>query len=171
MNVSKRTNSIILLIGLCTLVYIGVAFTKFAITQNKELSKYIQPKAKKEEDNVEGNSIIYASFIDGTKYSVTLEDNASAKEFVMRLPLTLSMTDLNSNEKYYYFDKPFVNNPQKVGKIYKGDLMLYGNDCIVLFYDTFETPYSYTRIGKLNAPNELEEKVGVGAVEITFSLE
>ncbi len=34
--------------------------------------------------------------------------------------------------------------------------MLYGNNTIVLFYEDFTTPYSYTRLGKVNNPKNLK---------------
>ena len=35
-------------------------------------------------------------------------------------------------------------------KINVGDVMLYGNNCLVVFYKSFDTSYSYTKIGHIN---------------------
>ena len=51
----------------------------------------------------------------------------------------------------------------------KGDLMLYGNNCIVLFYKSFSTQYSYTRIGHINDISGLESAVGSGSVQVRFA--
>ncbi len=47
--------------------------------------------------------------------------------------------------------------------------MLYGSDCLVLFYETFNTSYSYTRIGKIDNPSSLKDSVGSGNIKIYFS--
>jgi hypothetical protein len=36
--------------------------------------------------------------------------------------------------------------------------MLYGNNCLVVFYKSFDTSYSYTKIGHIESLNELENK-------------
>ena len=45
-------------------------------------------------------------------------------------------------------------------KINAGDIMLYGNNCLVVFYKSFDTTYSYTKIGHIdNLPNLDKDKV------------
>lgn len=52
--------------------------------------------------------------------------------------------------------------------IHAGDLMLYSNDCIVLFYKDFSTSYSYTPLGRITDTTGLENAVGKSSVRITF---
>ena len=106
--------------------------------------------------------------INGEEFSATLEDNETVRELLTRLPLTIEMEDLNGNEKYYYLDESLPQNDTNVGRIERGDIMLFGSDCLVLFYKTFDTPYAYTRIGKIEDVNHLEEQFGQGSVRITF---
>ena len=40
----------------------------------------------------------------------------------------------------------------------------------MLFYDTFETTYAYTRIGAINDPTGLAEALGYGPATVTFEL-
>ena len=101
-------------------------------------------------------------------FSATLLDVPAARELTERLPVTLPMSELNGNEKYYYFDTGFTAESERVGSIQAGDLMLYGSDCLVLFYDSFSTPYSYTRLGAVDDPTGLAEALGHGNVEVTF---
>lgn len=104
----------------------------------------------------------------GRTFNATLYDNPSARAFMAQLPLTLNMSELNNNEKYYYMDNPYPVNEQEVGHINAGDLMLYGNDCIVLFYDSFDTSYEYTPLGYINDPDGLANALGSGRVSVTF---
>lgn len=84
------------------------------------------------------------------------------------LPLTINMEELHGNEKYYYLDNSLPTESSNVGEINTGDIMLYGSDCLVLFYDTFDTSYSYTRIGYITDTAGLKDAVGSGSVTITF---
>ena len=70
------------------------------------------------------------------------------------------MDELNGNEKYYYMTSSLPTNSKRVGNIETGDIMLYGSDCLVIFYESFNTPYSYTRIGKIDNPSSLKGTVG-----------
>ena len=79
------------------------------------------------------------------------------------------MNELNGNEKYYYFNSDLPSNPSKIDRINSGDLMLYGSDCLVLFYDSFNTTYSYTRIGAIDNPDALREIVGSGNINVNIT--
>ncbi len=107
--------------------------------------------------------------INNETFSLTLEDNKTTREFIKMLPLNITMNELNGNEKYYYFDNSLPSNPSKVNQIKSGDIMLYGNDCLVLFYDTFKTNYSYTKIGALDNSNNIKNIVGKGNVNVYIS--
>ena len=109
--------------------------------------------------------------INGTEYIAHFYDTKAAEEFKAMLPLTLNMSELNGNEKYIYMDGDFTTASEKVGSIKKGELMLYGSSCVVLFYDSFSTPYSYTRLGYIDDPDRIEKAVGSGSVTVEFVLE
>lgn len=103
-------------------------------------------------------------------YSATLYENETVKSLVELLPLEVNMQDLNGNEKYFYLSQSLPCNAQTVSQIRAGDLMLFGSDCLVLFYKDFTTTYRYTKIGKLETVDGLEEALGDGAVRISFQL-
>ena len=84
--------------------------------------------------------------------------------------MTVSMREMNGNEKYYYLPDNLPTAASNPGTIQVGDLMLYGSDCVVLFYETFQTSYSYTRLGRLDNPSELAASLGSGSVNVTFEL-
>ena len=104
-------------------------------------------------------------------FSAVLLDNETAKEFAAMLPMTLDMSELNGNEKYFYMDDSLPTNAEQPGQIHTGDLMLYGDICLVLFYETFSSGYSYTRLGRVDDPSGLAEALGAGSVTAAFSLE
>jgi hypothetical protein len=104
-------------------------------------------------------------------FTATLEDNDTAKVLVKQLPLTVDMAEHNRNEKY-------TNLPGNLradtsfcpGRINEGDIMLYGNNCLVLFYKTFNTSFSYVKIGHIDNTTGLTEALGSGNVKVTFSV-
>ena len=104
---------------------------------------------------------------DKTFYA-SLDDNAAAKALADMLPMTLDMSELNGNEKYYYLDGSLPTDAGVPSGIKAGDLKLYGNNCLVLFYESFSTVYSYTDLGHIEDPAGLAEALGSGAVSVTF---
>jgi hypothetical protein len=65
-------------------------------------------------------------------------------------------------------DSPLPSKAENVRRIEAGDVMLWGKDCLVVFYKSFETPYSYTRIGKIDNASKLADALGKGSVTVTF---
>ena len=78
------------------------------------------------------------------------------------------MNNLNENEVFYNFDESFKTNQQSVGTINKGDIYLYRDNCLVLFYKTFTTTYTYTKIGKIINPEGLDTLIGSDNVEVMW---
>lgn len=109
------------------------------------------------------------NIIVGSKtFTATLAYSETGKAFAALLPLTITMNELNGNEKYHYLSSSLPTAAYQPGTIHAGDLMLYGNNCVVLFYETFNTSYSYTRLGAIDNPSGLAEALGVGNVSVRF---
>ena len=106
----------------------------------------------------------------GSDFTAILEENATAQAFVDLMPVTLNMSELNGNEKYYYLSTSLPAAPVNPGTIHAGDIMLYGSSCIVIFYKTFTTSYSYTRIGRIDNVENLQSALGTGSVSVAFSI-
>lgn len=108
-------------------------------------------------------------WINGAAFDAVLAENDTARAFSALLPMDLHMTELNGNEKYHYLMSGLPNAPERVGHIEAGDILLFGDSCVVVFYQSFDTPYSYTRIGRIVSPENLAEQLGAGDVDVGFS--
>lgn len=126
-------------------------------------------EASGEESEAAGEENTMRINVGGRQFTAHFYDTQAAREFWEMLPLTLEMSELNGNEKYVYLDRSLSAAGEKVGHISKGEIMLYGSDCVVLFYDNFDTPYSYTRLGYIDDPDGLEDAVGLGGAAVAFS--
>ncbi|MBE6736804.1 MAG: hypothetical protein E7567_07940 [Ruminococcaceae bacterium] len=105
--------------------------------------------------------------VGGQTFTVRLENNETAQALKAQLPLDLEMTELNGNEKYYYYST-LPTSATRPGTIRAGDIMLYQSNTLVIFYDTFESDYSYTRIGSVTDPEGLAEALGTGDVRVEW---
>ena len=109
--------------------------------------------------------------VNGQKFEAELYDNDTADAFKEMLPITFSMNEHNGNEKYIYMDQSLPSASEKIGGIQNGDIMLFGSDCLVVFYESFQTSYTYTRIGYIKNPDGLPSALGNGSAEISFYME
>lgn len=101
-------------------------------------------------------------------FTATLLENEASEKFYSLLPLTVTMTDLNRNEKYYRLPQNLPTNASNPGTIQNGDLMLWGANTVVIFYETFSTSYPYTRLGKIDNPTGLKAALGSGDITVSF---
>lgn len=106
--------------------------------------------------------------INGTTFEVELDDGAAAKEFKGMLPLELNLQELNGNEKYGDLPTGLSQNVYSPGTIQAGDILLWGSDTLVVFYESFSTSYSYTRIGRITDSTGLKDAVGKKSVQVRF---
>ena len=106
---------------------------------------------------------IYAS-LNSEKLEINLEENSTASALVKLLPLDITMNDLNKNEKYAYLDKSLPTNTYSPKHIEAGDVMLFGNNCLVIFYKSFDTNYDYSKIGHIDNLPEL----GNGSINVNW---
>lgn len=108
--------------------------------------------------------------VGGQEFTIVLEDNEAARALVERFPLSLEMADLHGNEKYTYLEQPLPTASYQPGQIKAGDFMLFGDDCLVVFYESFSSGYSYTRLGAIEDPAGLARALGEGPVSVQLTL-
>ena len=102
--------------------------------------------------------------INNKKYSAIMENNETVKEFLKLLPQEFNMEELNGNEKYIHMNYSLPTNSTNPKHITTGDIMLYGNNCLVIFYKSFDTNYNYTKIGHIDNISDL----GNGNITVKF---
>lgn len=124
------------------------------ITGCKKENEYI--KANDYNSNEVIKEVI--AIINDKEYIIRLENNETAKSFLDILPKEFDMKELNGNEKYIYLDKDLPTNATTPQRINAGDIMIYGNNCLVIFYKSFDTNYSYTKIGHIDKMPDLDNK-------------
>ncbi|GAA0885703.1 hypothetical protein GCM10009120_43020 [Sphingobacterium siyangense subsp. cladoniae] len=131
-------------------------------------SEDIRTENNNGEENMTTNKITVK--VGQKTFTATLLDNSSAKAFKKLLPMTINMVELNGNEKYYDLSGSLPTNSSNVGTIQNGELMLYGSKTLVLFYKSFSTSYSYSRLGRLDDVSGLAEALGSGSISVKFEL-
>lgn len=141
-------------------------------TNNIEATNNIEENSSLGGENMNNqNEEIKINLIVNNKtFSATLNNNETVKELTAMFPMTLNMSDLNSNEKYNYLDSRLTTNSSSPRRINAGDIKLYGNSCLVVFYESFNTSYSYTDLGKVDNAKDFVNELGRGNVTITFEL-
>ena len=169
----KMINKVLLAIVLsCVMVGCGLNnrdSQSLIVEENTENSIIVsEPQESIVEDN-EGSDSMNKDIkvtIKGKEYAFSLENNETARAFLELLPNEWEMSELNGNEKYVYLNETLPTNSYNPKRIEAGDVMLYGNNCIVVFYKSFNTSYSYTRIGHID--NLLD--LGNESIIIQFSI-
>jgi len=109
--------------------------------------------------------------IGNSTFTATLYDNATVTAFKSLLPMSVNMVELNGNEKYVDLPSSLPTNASNPGTIQNGDLMLYGSSTLVLFYKTFSTSYSYTKLGRIDDVSGLAAALGSANVDVSIEIE
>lgn len=114
------------------------------------------------------NQHVISLSINNQTFDLQLENNQTAQSFANLLPLDLSMQDHLNNEKYAKLPKPLPADDKRAGRIEAGDVMLFQGDTLVVFYESFDSSYRYTRIGRITETDNLKSTLGSGSVRVKF---
>ena len=148
-----------------TLIFMIVGCSSNKHKNNNQNNQNNQQENNDNESN-NSNEVVKSvkAIINEKEYIINLENNETANSFASLLPLELNMSELNDNEKYFYLDTTLPTNSSNQKRVNVGDVMLYGSNCLVIFYKTFDTSYSYTKIGHItNLPD-----LGNGSILVKF---
>lgn len=146
-----------------------ISCTPAEIPQQEELPTPPAPEEPDEPD--QPTTDLMKITIGSTTFTATLASTATVTAFKAMLPLTLGMNDFNSNEKVCSLPTNLPTEASNPGRIQAGDIMLYGSSSLVLFYETFSTAYSYTRIGRIDDVSSLRAAVGTGSITVKFEMQ
>lgn|SRR5574344_2496869 len=166
MNWAKPLSKTIFVLSVLCFISIGIT----SCSKDEPLDEII-PSEDSQDTPSEGEDMTNMKIsikIGSASFSATLDNTATGQAFQALLPMTVKMDELGGNEKYYYLSSNLPTATYSPGTIHEGDLMLYGSSCVVLFYKTFSSSYSYTRIGKIDNPQGLATAVGSRDISITF---
>ena len=150
----------------------GIFVYTYVFTNNEKVTvyrweKYSSPEDVNEKENNTVNNINIS--INGKIYNAILEDNETVKEFLKLVPQEFKMNELNGNEKFVYMNTTLPTNAINPKHINKGDIMLYGDDCLVIFYKSFTTSYSYTKMGHIDYLGDLDSNNVVVSLEVKYA--
>jgi hypothetical protein len=144
-------------LSLFILLFVSIGISSFSACDPDEIDIEMNTKLKISV----GNKVFHAE----------LQENPTTAAFVKMLPLSLNMRELNANEKFIRLNQALPTKASVPESIRKGDLMLYGDDTLVLFYKSFNTTYSYTPMGFISVSEGLEAALGAGNSKVKFEIE
>ena len=148
----KLTISIPILIAIIASVVVATV-----MMNNKGKEPNLLPETNQSIDNEEMTMDKVYININNKKLGIDLENNSTTSALIKLLPLELSMNDLNGNEKYVYLNESLPTNTYSPNHVEAGDVMLFGENCLVIFYESFDTSYSYSKIGHINNLPSLDD--------------
>lgn len=142
-------------------------------SDNKPVNNIVREKSTiEQQESSEKNKMIDVNIvIENQTFHAKLYSNDSTKALIKKLPITMTMNELNGNEKYSYLSEELPSSNDYTGNINTGDIMLFNNDCLVIFYKDFSTTYHYTKLGRISDIDNLEKTLSVENVEVTFEIE
>ena len=82
--------------------------------------------------------------------------------------LTILMEDYGGFEKVGPLGQTLTRSDSQITAVC-GDVILYQGNQITIYYGT--NSWNFTRLAKIDQPEDLAQKLGEGSVEVTFSLE
>ena len=155
----KKTKIAKILLVLCFIISVIVVsvllINKNNYPKDNETIENSEMILKLESENNMSRDVNVVININNKSYKVNLEKNNTVDEFIKMLPKEFNMKELNGNEKYVNIDKNLPTETYYPKHIEAGDIMLFGDNCVVVFYKSFDTTFGYTKIGHVDNIEDL----------------
>ena len=155
----KKTKIAKILLVLCFIISVIVVsvllINKNNYPKDNETIENSEMILKLESENNMSRDVNVVININNKSYKVNLEENNTVDEFIKMLPKEFNMKELNGNEKYVNIDKNLPTETYYPKHIEAGDIMLFGDNCVVVFYKSFDTTFGYTKIGHVDNIEDL----------------
>jgi hypothetical protein len=155
----KKIKIVRLLLILCFIIFfiviLALLINKNDYPKDNETIENSEMILKLESENNMNINANVEVIINNKSYKVNLEKNDTVKEFLKILPNEFYMKELNGNEKYVNIDKNLPTKTYYPKHIEAGDIMLFGDNCVVVFYKSFDTTFGYTKIGHVDNIEDL----------------
>ena len=155
----KKTKIAKILLILCFIITVIVVsvllINKNDYPKDNETIENSEMILKLESENNMSRDVNVVININNKSYKVNLEENSTVDEFIKMLPKEFNMKELNGNEKYVNIDKNLPTETYYPKHIEAGDIMLFGDNCVVVFYKSFDTTFGYTKIGHVDNIEDL----------------
>ncbi len=146
---------------------LGLSACDESETPNAEEQSSHDNNQKREEAQM-ANLLALELQIGDEVFSAQLYESETTEALLELLPLTIDMEDLHGNEKFFYLSERLPTNSESPEHINAGDIMLYGDDCLVFFYDLLSTSHQYTRLGYIEDVESFTQAVGEGNVTVAL---
>ena len=135
--------------------------------ENSSTSAEIQTE---QESNVENNSEIrIRATVNGQTLYATLENNATTRDFVSKLPITLPMMDLYNREMCYRFDEALATDNLQSSSYEIGEIAYWApRHSFVILYEQNGERFERQTLGKFDSSVDIFKTTG--DVDVTFEL-
>lgn len=141
-------------------------------TASASLTEPEHPAATIPTQSEENTMINMNITVGNATFKAKMNDNDTIRALITQMPMTVNMSELNGQEKYYLFQSGLpVASTEAPATIHSGEIMVWSSNTLVLFYNTFSNSYGgYTKLGYIEDISGLTAALGTGAVQVTFSI-
>ena len=158
-----------LLCIILTILGLSACGTGEAVPESSSTPQTVVTQQPAEEESIQEDAALKITVGD-YELLATFEENSSAEEFrdlLAQGPITVEMEDYGGFEKVGPLGTTLTRNDTQI-TTQPGDVILYQGDQITIYYGT--NTWSFTKLARIDVPTDLQEKLGDGAVQVTFSL-